>query len=320
MRHPRTLTRRSTSRGALVVAALALATAAVAVPAQSAAAAGPLTASLVGPAEVNEGSAYVGQIVTSGGVDGASVSYFLDWNDGMQAQWFVPVGTGAVSHLYRDNAAAGSTFDNRLLRLSVLSGSESVLSTSGLTVRNVPPVIAASGAATVTAGQPYTLTLGAITDPGQDVVTTQVITWGDGSSETVPVGAGTSTHTFAAGGSPTITVSLTDEDGTFTGATVPVTVAPATPSAPSGVTATAASKSSIRLNWTNTTANQTSIQVERCKGTGCTAFTRVATVSGTAVTYTSTGLSSKTVYSYRLRSVNAAGVSPYSSVVSARTL
>jgi len=275
-------------------------------------------ASLQIPGQVLEGTTYPGQIVvTDPGAE--SLVYFIDWNDGLQAQWFVPLGDGKVSVLYRDDTA-GSAVDNRLVKLSVLDDAASSLTSYPLTVVNVPPVIAASGAATVTAGQTYTLTLGAITDPGHDVVTSQVITWGDGSTQTVPVGAGTYTHTFTTAGASTITVGLTDDDGTFTGASVPVTVAAATPSAPSGLTATATSKSSIHLTWTNTTTNQTSIQVERCKGTGCTSFSRVATLSGTAVAYTNTGLASKNVYSYRIRSVNAAGSSPYSAVVSARTL
>src|SRR5262249_25537136 len=67
----------------------------------------------------------------------------------------------------------------------------------------------------------YTLTLGAITDPGTDTVTSYVINWGDGSntSGTGNPSGQTATHTYADGpNSYTITVDLTDEDGTFTAA------------------------------------------------------------------------------------------------------
>ena len=52
------------------------------------------------------------------------------------------------------------------------------------TVNNVAPSIAISGAASVNEGSPYSLTLGAVTDPGTDTVTSYVVHWGDGNSDT----------------------------------------------------------------------------------------------------------------------------------------
>jgi hypothetical protein len=49
-------------------------------------------------------------------------------------------------------------------------------------------------------------------------------------------------------------------------------------------------------------------------------MTVVATVSGTATSFTDTKLSSSTTYTYRLRAGNTVGLSPYSNVISARTL
>ena len=53
-----------------------------------------------------------------------------------------------------------------------------------MTVDNVAPSIAISGAATVNEGSAYSLTLGAVTDPGTDTVTSYVVHWGDGNSDT----------------------------------------------------------------------------------------------------------------------------------------
>ena len=98
---------------------------------------------------------------------------------------------------------------------------------TNVVINNVAPTIALTGNATVNEGSIYTLNLGAITDPGQDTVTSYSINWGDGTTNNFTGNpAGTmATHTFADGSStPTITVSLTDEDGTFVGGTKIITV------------------------------------------------------------------------------------------------
>src|SRR5207247_1235719 len=84
-----------------------------------------------------------------------------------------------------------------------------------VTVDNVAPSIAISGATNVNEGSVYTLTLGAVSDPGADTVTDYVVHWGDGNTSTYAAN-GTKTHTYTDGDSDhAITVDLTDEDGTF---------------------------------------------------------------------------------------------------------
>ena len=53
-------------------------------------------------------------------------------------------------------------------------------------MNNVAPTIALSGNASINEGASYSLTLGAITDPGADTVTQWLIDWGDGTSGTTP--------------------------------------------------------------------------------------------------------------------------------------
>ena len=61
----------------------------------------------------------------------------------------------------------------------------------------------------------YSLTLGAVTDPGTDTVTSYVVHWGDGNSSTYSPN-GVKTHTYADGPNDrAVTVDLVDEDGTF---------------------------------------------------------------------------------------------------------
>jgi hypothetical protein len=92
------------------------------------------------------------------------------------------------------------------------------------------------------------------------------------------------------------------------------------PPAPSGLTARPLSRSSIGLTWTNGSTDQTEVRVERCNGLGCTNFSQLAAVGGTATTFTDTGLAARTTYRYRVRAHSALGDSLYSNAASARTL
>ncbi len=92
------------------------------------------------------------------------------------------------------------------------------------------------------------------------------------------------------------------------------------PTAPSGVTATAAGTSQITLGWTAATDNigVTGYAVERCQGTTCTTFVQIATPTGT--TYSDTGLLPASTYRYQVRATDAAGnFSGYSNIASATT-
>src|SRR5262249_18529232 len=79
----------------------------------------------------------------------------------------------------------------------------------------------------VNEGASYSLTLGAITDPGTDTVSSYVVHWGDGSSSSFTGNASgqTATHAYADGpNSYSITVDLTDEDGSYNNVGSPVSV------------------------------------------------------------------------------------------------
>ena len=92
------------------------------------------------------------------------------------------------------------------------------------------------------------------------------------------------------------------------------------PTAPASLTATSISSNQINLAWTASTDNVgvTGYRVERCSGTGCTAFAQIATPTST--TFSDTGLTASTSYSYRVRATDAAGnLSAYSNTASATT-
>ncbi|GAA4256769.1 hypothetical protein GCM10022255_070920 [Dactylosporangium darangshiense] len=92
------------------------------------------------------------------------------------------------------------------------------------------------------------------------------------------------------------------------------------PSAPAGLTATAASPTQVDLAWTASTDNVgvAGYRVERCTGAGCTTYAEVAQPAGT--TWSDTGRAPATTYRYRVRATDAAGnLGAYSSVVAATT-
>ena len=88
----------------------------------------------------------------------------------------------------------------------------------------MPPTIAVSGNAHTPEGSIYFLTLGTITDPGQDTVTQWTVHWGDGQTSVYPNG-GLQSHVYFDGPAVApITVDLVDEDGTFLNRGNPFTV------------------------------------------------------------------------------------------------
>lgn len=103
-------------------------------------------------------------------------------------------------------------------------------------------------------------------------------------------------------------------------ATLNVPPPPATPAAPSNLTATAVSRSQINLTWTDNANNEDGFKIERCKGATCTNFAQIAQVGPNVTSFSNTGLSRNTTYQYRVRAYNANGNSGYSNIMSAKTL
>src|SRR5262249_47205922 len=137
--------------------------------------------------------------------------YTVHWGDGSTDTYTT---AGAKTHVYADGPNAYTITAD----LTDEDGTFANAGSKAITVNNVAPTISFGGATQVNEGATYTLTLGAVTDPEQDTVATDTVHWGDGTTDTFST-AGDKTHTYADGpNSYTISVDLTDEDGTFAGA------------------------------------------------------------------------------------------------------
>lgn len=92
------------------------------------------------------------------------------------------------------------------------------------------------------------------------------------------------------------------------------------PAAPTNLLASAISASQINLSWSPADATATGFYIERCTGLGCTGFSQIATVGASVNSYSNTGLTASSSYSYRVRAYNLNGTSEYSNIASATTL
>jgi hypothetical protein len=83
---------------------------------------------------------------------------------------------------------------------------------------------------------------------------------------------------------------------------------PTAPIAPSNLTATSNGSSSIRLGWSDNSANETGFKIERKTG-AAGSYATVSTTAVNASSFTDSGLNGGTVYFYRVSAVNALGTS-----------
>ena len=102
----------------------------------------------------------------------------MHWGDGNTSTY----GTNGVkTHTYADGP------DDHAITVDLVDEDGTFLDRANalsVHVNNVPPSITISGAATVNEGSAYSLTLGAVTDPGADTVSSYVVHWGDGNTST----------------------------------------------------------------------------------------------------------------------------------------
>ena len=95
------------------------------------------------------------------------------------------------------------------------------------------------------------------------------------------------------------------------------------PGSPTSLTATTASSSQINLSWTAPSNNGGSVitgyKIERSTDSGTTWSTVQSNTDSTGTTYSDTGLTASTTYTYRVSAINSVGTSSPSNTASATT-
>ena len=178
----------------------------------------PPTLSISGTSSVNEGSLYTLGLAASDPAGHTIGAWSINWGDGSAAQ-AVAGSPASVTHAY----AVGPHTWTISATATDDAGTYAAGNTLAVAVNDVPPTIALSGAPTVNEGAAYALTLGAVSDPGADVVSGYVVHWGDGASDSfsaaaAAAAAGAKAHVFADAGVYNVVVDVVDENGTHAGA------------------------------------------------------------------------------------------------------
>jgi fibronectin type 3 domain-containing protein len=139
---------------------------------------------------------------------------------------------------------------------------------------------------------------------------------------TVAPGSASFTDTSVATGSQysyaVSAVNGTNSSMTTNVATAYVAGLPAVPAAPSALTVTVQSSTSVLLNWTDNSTNETGFIIEREVGGGSWAV--LTTTAAGASSYTDTTVVPNNQYSYRVSATNSGGTSGPSNVVTGTTL
>jgi len=90
------------------------------------------------------------------------------------------------------------------------------------------------------------------------------------------------------------------------------------PAVPTNVSALALNRSSIRVGWNDNSDNETGFEVWRSAGTNAN-YQLITTLPANSNTFTNQNLTSGTPYYYKIRAINANGVSAYSNEIATST-
>ncbi|MCA9009476.1 MAG: DUF2341 domain-containing protein [Planctomycetaceae bacterium] len=193
------------------------------------------TANAGGPYVISEGDSLTVAAGTSVDPEGQPLTYAWDIdNDGAFDD---AIGNSATLSWATLQSLSIPINDNglRTIRVQVTdAGGNSTVAAASLTINNVAPNVSLTGNATAFSGVPYTIGL-VSSDPGADTISTYRINWGDGTVQDIAGSLTSAIHTYQTpGGTRSISVTATDEDGTFSmaGGPLVVTVLNTAPMAP----------------------------------------------------------------------------------------
>ena len=179
---------------------------------------------------------------------------------------------------------------------------------------NAPPVAVAT--ATPTSGvAPLSVAFDGSTssDPDGSIVS-YAWTFGDGAS----AAGATAGHTYGVAGSYTAKLTVTDNRGASSSATVGITATTNSTlvNAPSGLTTSAPKPGKVTLRWTDNSTNELGFYIERAPA-GTNGFARIGQVAVNVTTFLQSGLAPGQ-YAYRVQAFNGTAVSAYSNQVTVK--
>ena len=178
------------------------------------------TLTLTGGAAVNEGSAYSLTLAATGlDLGGATAQWLIEWGDNTTSVF--DGASGTIDHTYADNDADGMA--TITATLADRDGTYDAQKT--IAVNDVAPTLGFS-TDTSTADEGTLLAFDlSVTDPGNDLLQSWLIDWGDGSAPQLFGGGATQVvHDFVDDGTFNITATATDEEGTHTATPLNLTI------------------------------------------------------------------------------------------------
>jgi RHS repeat-associated protein len=245
-----------------------------------------------------------------------NVSGYAVYENGSATPVVTTTGTGTTATVTGLSPSTRYTFTVAAIGASGTAGSQSSSVTA--TTNMLPP--AAPTGLTVTATTDASVSL-SWTAPSGTVSGYNV--YENGSSS--PVTSSTTTSVSVTGLSASMTYSFTVEATNAGGSSTPsapvsATTAPPPPAAPTGLTVTGTTSSSVSLSWTAPSGPVSGYDVYEITETIIGPVEeQLASFPGTGTTATVTGLSKSTSYTLNVAAYNVSGTGAYSTTVTART-
>jgi hypothetical protein len=91
------------------------------------------------------------------------------------------------------------------------------------------------------------------------------------------------------------------------------------PAAPTGLTAVAATHTSVQLNWTDNAGSESGFEIDRSTTGSGGPFSLLATVGANVVSYLDAGVATQSEFCYRVRAISGSGPSDYTAPACATT-
>jgi subtilisin family serine protease len=240
-----------------------------------------------------------------------------------------PIGAGLAALLFGVNAGftpaevedivmatcvdLGTPGDDAVYGAGRINAAAAVALAAHLASNGAPVAVATAAPTTVNIGAGVTFDGTASYDP-DGTVGSHAWTFGDGAA----ANGATASHAYAAAGTFTATLTVSDNLGATATDTVAITVVdPNVIATPTGLSASTASRT-VTLRWTDNAANETGYYVERgtySNRTKLYTWTQVATLAVNATTYSQTVAKGTWYYRVRAYSTPLAKTSAYSNMV-----